>query len=226
LKVVISLGGSIFSKEDGIDVGYLKEFSREILKVSTEHRIFIVAGGGKAARRFINAGRELGADEDFLDLLGIRATQLNAMVVSSAFGERGIDSIPERIEDVNPSEDRVVVMGGTVPGHSTDAVSAMLAVHVEADLLINATDVDGVYERDPKENPKAKRFEKLSSEELIKIVETTKYRAGASAVIDPKAARIIHEREIKTVIVDGRHVKNITDTINGEFKGTVIDKPR
>lgn len=221
MKVVISLGGSIISREEGIDAGYLKDFSRMVRDLSKEHRFFIVTGGGRTARRYISAGRVLGAEEDFLDLLGIMATRLNAMLLSSALGLR-LKAVPERIEDVDPGSQEVVVMGGTVPGHTTDAVSAMLAVHVGADLLVNATNVDAVYEEDPRENPGARRFERLTAGELLRIVERPGYRAGESAVFDPKAARIIHEHGIETVILDGRDVRNIALALKGVCRGTLI----
>lgn len=224
MKVVISLGGSIFSKEDGIDVAYLKRFSKAIKEVGNDHRVFIVAGGGKTARKYIQAGRAVGAHEDFLDQIGIHATRLNAMVISASLGGKGRHPVPERVEEVDSGEQaEIFVMGGTVPGHSTDAVSAMLAAHVGADLLINATNVDGVYERDPKEHPDAKRFDKLSSKKLIEIVTTIGYRAGTSAVIDEKAAQIIHENRIKTAVVDGRDPTNIINAINGKVRGTLIE---
>jgi uridylate kinase len=224
LKVAISLGGSIFSKDEGVDVKFVKRFSKAILEASREHKIFIVTGGGKTARKYIRAGRELGADEDFLDMLGIWATRLNALTISASLGERGIDFVPKRVEEAdNVSEEKIFVMGGTVPGHTTDAVTALLAAYIDADLLINATNVDGVYERDPKKYPGAKRLEKLSPQELIEIVETEDYEAGTSTVIDPKAARIIKKKDIRTVIVDGRSVRNIIDAIKGKVKGTVIE---
>jgi uridylate kinase len=220
---VISLGGSIFSKETGVDVEYVKEFSNAILELARSYELFIVIGGGKTARKFINAGRNLGADEDFLDRLGIMATRLNALVVSASLGEKGLEGVPERVEEADDIEpEKIFVMGGTVPGHTTDAVSAILATHVRADLLINATNVDGVYEHDPRKNPSAKRFEKLTYDELIKIVNTDEYRAGTSTVIDPKAAMIIKKNQIKTVIVDGRRVENIVDAVKGRLRGTTI----
>ncbi|MFQ5888314.1 MAG: UMP kinase [Candidatus Hydrothermarchaeales archaeon] len=224
LKVVVGIGGSIFCGEDCIDAEYIRSFSVAMLEASKKHKMFIVAGGGKTARTYIEAGRELGYSEDVLDLLGVYATRLNAMIISASLGEKGLGFIPEEVEDVDTEEERIVVMGGTVPGHSTDAVAAMLAAHVDAELLIIATDVDGVYERDPKKDPTAKRFEKLSTEKLIEIVKGEQYRAGSSGVVDLKAAKIIHEKGLKAVVVDGRDVRNITDAIDGKVSGTVIEK--
>ena len=222
MKIVISLGGSIFSKDTGVDLDYIREFSKALLLLSAEHEFYIVTGGGRTARNYINAGRGLGANEEFLDSMGIAATRLNAMILKAALGST-VPHIPKRVEEAKPAGGEIFVMGGTIPGHSTDAVSAMLAEHVGADLLINATNVEGVYERDPKKDPSAKRYNCLTPTELLGIVETKNYRAGTSTVIDPKAARIILKNQIKTAIVDGRNVENIVSAIQGKVRGTTIE---
>jgi uridylate kinase len=225
LKIVISLGGSVFTSDSGLDVDYIEKFSREISKLSDTHEIFIVAGGGNTARTYIDAGRRLGADEYTLDIIGIWATRLNAMTISTSFGEKRLNHLPERVEEAGSGLGKIFVMGGTVPGHSTDAVSAMLAVQVGADLLINATNVDGVYDKDPKNHPKAIKFDRLSTDELLEIVKTKGYQAGTHTVLDMKAAQIIHEKNIKTIVLDGRRVENIIDSIEGKPGGTLILNP-
>ncbi len=150
------------------------------------------------------------------------ATRLNAMALIAALGKKAYQSVSEKVEDADLAGDRIYVMGGTVPGHTTDTVTALLASHVKADLIINATNVDGVYDRDPRKYTEARRFETLSSKKLIEIVQTKEYLAGASTVIDPKAARIIHEKGIKTIVIDGRKAENIVVAVNGRAKGTLI----
>jgi len=223
VKVVISLGGSVFMGETGLDAEYLKDFAAAARELSKRHKVYIVAGGGRIAREYITAGRALGLSEAALDILGIEATRLNARLLSIALGmERA--HIPERVEEAGESEESIVVMGGTTPGHTTDAVSAMLAGHVGAELLVIATDVQGVYERDPKEDPLAKRFERLTSEELLLLVGSQGHRPGGSGVVDALAAELIHEKGIKTVVVDGRDVRNIVGAVEGRVKGTVIER--
>lgn len=222
VKIVISLGGSIFAKDHGVDLDYIRGFSEALLSLTSEHEFYIVTGGGRTARNYIDAGRGLGADEKFLDTMGIAATRLNAMILRAALGNTN-PNIPARVEEAKTTGREIFVMGGTVSGHSTDAVSAMLAEQIGADLLINATNVDGVYERDPKKDPGAKRYDRLTAEELIKIVKTQGYRAGTSSVIDPKAAEIIRKNRLKTAIVDGRNVDNIISAIHGKIQGTTIE---
>jgi uridylate kinase len=112
-------------------------------------------------------------------------------------------------------------MGGIRPGQTTDAVAASLAAHCKADLLINATNVDGIYDSDPKKNPSAKKFGEISTQQLLEIAGR-EHRAGLTAIIDPIAAKIIHENKIKTIVVDGRKLDNIEKAIKGEDHGGTV----
>jgi len=227
MKVVISLGGSIFLGDEKINLDYLREFSEEIKKLKKEgHTVMIVAGGGKIARKYIEAARAFGASEHECDLLGIKITRLNAEVLRQCLKEHALDFVPEKTEEVDKNEKRIVVMGGTAPGHTTDAVSAMLALQVNADLLVIATNINGVYDSDPKQSKNAKRFKKLSPEKLVEIVKIPEHKAGYSSVVDMKAANLINKNKIKTKIVDGRKVENIIKAIKGEDiseAGTIIE---
>lgn len=216
-RVVISLGGSLLFKDNGeIDIDYIKDFSEKISELIKEYSFFIVCGGGKIARKYIEAGRKLKASESECDELGIKVTRINAEILKLAFGKHAIGIIPESIEEVDRDESRIIIMGGTTPGHTTDAVGAMLAKHVDAELFINVTNVSGVYERDPRKDRNARRFARISAEKLLEIVSLPEYKAGYSSVIDMKAAEIIKENGIKTIIINGKKVENILKAIKGE----------
>ena len=115
-------------------------------------------------------------------------------------------------------------MGGVSPGYTTDAVSAILAEYVWADLLINATSVDGVYSSDPKIDPESRRYEKITADELVEIVLGTKLDAGSTSVIDPVGAKVIERSGIKTIVLDGRDPSNILKALRGEKIGTTIEQ--
>lgn len=108
---------------------------------------------GRIARYYITTGRELNASEDQLDEMGIAATRLNARLLQLALGSAAEASVPHTVEEAAKQgrKGRVVVMGGTTPGHTTDGVSAALAERVGATRVVNATSVDGVYSADPPE---------------------------------------------------------------------------
>jgi uridylate kinase len=220
-KVVISIGGSILASPRP-NISYIKDFTKMLRGLRDEGILpMVVVGGGKVARDYIEKARHLGASDEFCDLMGILVTRLNAMLLSAALGEDALGKVPE--EPVEYSGDKILVMGGVKPGQTTDAVSAQLAVMNKAALLVNATNVDGVYDSDPRENPRAKRFDRLTFPELMNIVDSD-HKAGMSAVFDPLAAGIVYQSKIRTLIVYGGEVENIKNAITGaRFKGTTVE---
>ena len=120
------------------------------------------------------------------------------------------------------SSHKVVVMGGVAPGQTTDAVSAILSEYVQADLLIVATSVDGIYTADPYINKDARRLDEVTTDELVKIVMSIEMKAGAKSVIDPVAAKIIERSKMSAVVVDGRNPQTLLDVMQGERVGTRI----
>jgi len=122
--LVISYGGSILAPEE-IDTGFISRVA-ELLK-KAEGSVYVVVGGGEIAREYIERGRELGANESLLDEIGILATRMNAYLLLSALGSEAYPRVAESIDEAITAKQRIVVMGGTVPGHTTDAVAALLA---------------------------------------------------------------------------------------------------
>jgi uridylate kinase len=225
MKIVISMGGSILASPSP-NVGIIKDFAKLLVDYHNRgHGLFVVVGGGRLARDYIRVAKELGADEQYCDEIGIRATRMNAMLLAAALGDRGTGNIASDLrEDFESKDDSgigIFVMGGVKPGQTTDAVAAKLASKVKAELLINATNVDGVYDSDPNENPDAKKFDRLTYDGLLEIVGE-KHRAGVNTVIDPIAARVIKENEIRTVILNGKRLENVKNAIDGGFHGGTV----
>ncbi len=221
MKVVISMGGSILASP-APNVGLIRDFVDMLVSLKEAgHDIRVVVGGGKLARDYISSAKELGADWKLSDKIGIAATRMNAMLLCSALGEHGSKEIPEDTESACDS-DKILVMGGVKPGQTTDAVAADLCVRCSADLLLIGTNVDGVYDSDPRKNPDAKKIGTMDTKMLLETVGE-EHSPGMTAVIDPIAARTVHEHGIKTIVVDGRHLPNIEGAIRGkEHGGTVI----
>ena len=123
--IVLSLGGSVILSED-INDGFLRKISSLLTKLSHYYKIFIVAGGGNVARRYIKLGRELGLDEKKLDEIGIAITRVNAKLLATII-DRADKRIPNTTDEAKRINESIVIMGGTTPGHSTDMVATEIA---------------------------------------------------------------------------------------------------
>ncbi len=213
---VISLGGSIFSK---IDEKYLLEFLERIKRVDG---YALVVGGGPMARDEISKLRKIGAKEYYLDMMGIQATRLNATLVSLALGNlmEVPRSIDEAVRQMKLYER--VIMGGTEPGHTTDAVSLLLAEALSRDTVVNVTNVDYLYDRDPKLKG-AKKIEKISYSSAVEMITSEKRGAGANFPLDILSLNIARRSNIRIKIVSFRSPKNVFNAINNrKFDGTTV----
>ena len=221
--LVISIGGSIVLPDD--DITYLNELIKMLKDISDDYNLYIVVGGGSTARKYIRWGRELGADEATLDELGIDTSRLNARLLIIGLGKNTYPVAAKNFDEAISAGNHysVVIMGGTHPGHTTDAVAAMLAERLKVNRLINATSVDGVYTADPKKDKNAEKIDELDYDELIDIVSKGPEGAGPNVVFDPMAAKIIKRANIETYIVDGRDLEDFKKAIkNVRFQGTKV----
>ncbi|MCE5297102.1 MAG: UMP kinase [Euryarchaeota archaeon] len=222
--VVISLGGSILIPGDNDHI-FLREISDLIREQCGDKRIFIVCGGGKVARYYISTARDLGRPVWELDELGIGATRLNARLLQMALGDVAVDHIPTTAKEAVEvsSKGKVVVMGGTAPGHTTDAVSAMVAEEAKASRIVNATSVDAAYSADPRKFKDAKRLKRITFEELHTLVNVGVHGAGPSNVFDKLGAEIAMRKRIPIYIINGRNLAEMKRAILGqEVEGTLV----
>jgi len=223
--VALNIGGSILVP-DSVDEKYIKGFREMILPfIRKGYRFFIVVGGGKLARRYISASRGLGADESYLDEIGINSSRLNAQVLVSGLLDHAHPEVQTGFSEAVSAGRNfpVVIMGGTHPGHTTDAVSAMLAERASASELIIATNVKGVYSKDPRKFDDAIFLENMGYDQLIDITTTKEAGAGESAVVDPLACKILKRAKIPLKVVDGRDLANLKCALRGEeFVGTRV----
>ncbi len=217
--LVYSLGGSILA---GRDKNSLSKYAEALKELAAENKIFVVVGGGKIAREYIEKARALGASELFCDQIGIVATKLNALLLVAALGDSAPQEIPESYNQAAESTHRIVVMGGLSPGQTTDAVSAMLAERVHADRLVIATSVDGVYTADPEKDPTAQKLIVMTPRALVRLAMDTEMKAGSRSPVDPLAAKIIERSSIPTAIVLGREIENLRKGALGGHTGTEI----
>jgi uridylate kinase len=223
MKVVVSIGGSVLAPSVGSDrVG---AYARVIEHLADDgHELGIVVGGGPTARDYIGAARDLGANEIELDNLGIAVTRLNARLLIAALDDRAAPTPPTDHETAHEAFRRgdIPVMGGTVAGHTTDAVGTALAEYIDADLLVYATSVPGVYDADPSEDPEATKFDSLSASELVDVVSDIDIKAGSNAPVDLLATKLLERSGLEAVVIDGTEPEHLASAVDGDHEGTDI----
>ncbi len=222
-SIVISIGGSVLFSDEVDEDFFIKlnSFLQDIIK---KYKIYLVVGGGKKARKVIKKGREQGLSEEELDQIGIDVTRENAESLSDRV-ENSNMAIPESTDDAKAMPEQIIVMGGTTPGHSTDMVGAELAEKTQSSKLIIATNVDGVYDKDPNKCSDAKKYDEITIDELIKQQGTEWKTAGKNTVIDGPALAIIHKAKIPTFVLNGKYLDDLEKAITDQkFNGTIIKK--
>ena len=219
--IVVSIGGSVVLSDEA-DAVFLNKLAALFKKMSKEYKLFVIVGGGKIARRYIQLGRELGFDEDTLDLIGIDVTRVNARIITNLLGSSNKE-IPHTTDEAMKLDVPIVVMGGTDPKHSTDTVGAELAQKTHAIRFVNATNVDGIYDKDPNKYKDAKQLKEVSIDSLIKQYGTSWGTAGKNIFMDEPALEIIKRAKIPTVVVNGKRLDQLEKALNGlSFDGTKI----
>jgi uridylate kinase len=222
LKAVLKLGSVVFDSE--LSGNKISSYAKVIKEFSKRNRLVVVTGGGSSARKYIAAARELGASEFVCDQIGIHVSRLNARLLAAALGESAFPKMPESSDDLMESmgSELIVVMGGLQPGQSTNAVTALAAEAIRADLVVNATKVDGAYTADPRKDPKARKLDEVTPDELMEILSMEGFKAGEYDLMDPLALRIIKRSKVPAIIVDGRDPSNIKKALSGKRVGTRI----
>ncbi len=218
--VVLSLGGSIIVPRE-IDLAFLTRF-RDIVLGLSHKRFIIICGGGRVCRTYQDAARKAGeVSKDTLDWIGIRATRLNAELVRAVFGKEAYEKvIHDPGEDIK-DDSRVIIGAGFEPGSSTDLRAVQLARRFGASEVINMSNIDYVYSADPKKNPGAERFTRITWPEFRMLVGYD-WEPGLNMPFDPVASREAEELGLRVIIV-GNRIDNLERLLNGKtFDGTLI----
>lgn len=223
MKIVVSLGGSLLTKE--LTPENFKKYADVLKRLKSQgHKLVVVCGGGKVCREYRDVGKELGGDNVLLDWVGIEATHLNAFTLIAALGKDAHPISFRTVQEVKKHfDDKIVVTGGNLPGSSTGYDAALFAEAIKADLLIKATDIDGVYSSDPDKDPNAKKFDRLTHDEFLKIIQENPQKPGEYRLFDLPATELIKKIKIKTIFVDGSDPEEIVRAIEGKHHGTVVE---
>ena len=228
-KVVMSIGGSLIVPNGGIDTKFLSQlnkFVRDELAKNPNRQFFLIIGGGKIARTYRDAGRDVIGHEltrDDLDWLGIHATKLNAHLVRTIFRDIAHPYIVKHYEIIRKAAEPVVVAAGWKPGWSTDYDAVLLCEDYHVKEMLNLSNIAQVYDKDPNKNKDAKPIKKISWPNFRKLVGDV-WIPGMNAPFDPVAAQKAQEGGIKVVVLSGHDFQNIRNYFDGKkFLGTVIE---
>lgn len=224
-RYIIKIGGSLIFEKEEFALKRIEQLAKTLRNLYEQgHELLVVVGGGRMARKYIGAVRTSGGSEASADIVGIEISRNNARVMIAALGEVAYPEVPASFTAAltATATRKIVVLGGLSPGQSTNAVAALMAEAVSAQLLLNATDVDGVYPTDPREDPHAKVIPRLNIDEFSEIIGRSVSRAGYYPLFDQVALQIVQRGQIEVIFLNGKDPENISKAINGEKIGSKV----
>jgi uridylate kinase len=219
-NIIISLGGSIIVPKE-INISFLSEFRDFVLK-QKDKRFIIICGGGFVCREYQNSARKItDISSENLDLIGIATTKLNAELVRGIFGDIAYQDI---INDPNhrvETDKKIIIGAGFKPGSSTDLRAVQIAKVYNAKKVINVSNIDYVYDKDPKKFGDAKKLLDISWDDFRKLVGN-EWVPGLNMPFDPMASKEAQELGLSVLMVRA-DVNILENAVNGsEFDGTII----
>jgi uridylate kinase len=221
---IISLGGSLIVPNGGIDWKFLKKFRELILsRIKGGNRFFIITGGGATCRNYNEvASKVIKVAPEDLDWLGIHATRLNAHLLRTIFFDVAHPEVIKNPTFRMSTEKKLLVAGGWKPGWSTDYVATMIAQEYEVKSVINLSNIDYVYDKDPRKFKDAKKIEKIDWKSFRKLVGN-KWIPGMNSPFDPIASQKAQTLGLEVVIMNGNNLANLKKYLeNKNINGTII----
>ena len=229
-RVLLKISGEAFCREGGhgIDIDEARSIARQIVEAQkTGTQVAVVVGGGNIVR---GAGlAPLGINQATGDYMGMLATVINALALQDLIESLGrptrvltalpIQAVAEpwirRRAISHLEKDRIIILaaGTGNPHFTTDTAASLRAAEIGADVLLKASKVDGVYDRDPNKDAKAKRFERLS------YLQVLNKRLG---VMDVTAISMCMKHQMPIIVFNLRKEGNIVKAVRGEPIGTII----
>lgn len=231
---VFSLGGSLIIPKERINVLFLKKFKNFITTLlQADNRIVIVVGGGSVNKKYNTASQKITKIKNVdLDWLGIAATKLNAELLRVMFSQYAYSKVLDNPQIRRPDllgrsglgnrGTQLIIASGWKPGCSSDLDAVLWAKQLRVKTVINLTDIDYVYDKDPDVYKSARPIKNINWSEFIKIVGT-KWSPRGNWPFDPVASQLAQRLKIKVVIVNGKNLQNLKNYIDSKkFKGTII----
>ncbi len=223
MRIVIRIGGSIIGSP--MKASLISQYAELLKKLRNEgHDLVVVVGGGIIAREFIKVASELDLAESVQDQLAISVSRVIAQLFLERLGDAACGVVSTTLEEAQEclKRQRIAVMGGLKPGITTDAVAALIAEKAHADLLVKATDQEGIFDRDPRKYRDAVKLDNIAFKDLKNVLTDNKHKAGMHQIIDPEAIKILERIRLKAIVLNGSNPENVTRAIRGLPVGTSI----
>ena len=224
--VIISLGGSLIVPEE-LDWKFIKKFKQTIEKhIKKGYKFVIITGGGMIARKYIAAAAKIDKiNSDDKDWIGIHATRMNGHFMRTIFRRQAhlvINKNPNDTTDFVNFKKNILIAAGWKPGFSTDYDAVVLAKNLSVHQVINLSNIDFVYTKDPRKFSNAKKLKNISWKDYRKIVGN-RWNPGMNAPFDPVASKLAEKLGLEVSIIGGKNLKNFENYLAGKkFQGTII----
>lgn len=222
---ILSIGGSIIIPSTGFNIEFLKKFKHLIISEVKKGTSFILVIGGGSTARTYQAGLSsvIKADARMLDLIGIETTRLNANFIRLFFGEYAHKEVIADPTQPVKTQKPIIVACGWKPGCSTDTDAVLLARTYGAKELINVSNIEYVYTKDPNIFPDAEKLEVIDWETYRKEIVGNEWKPGKNSPFDPVASKYAEKYGMTVSIVRGSDLNEVKKAVQGKkFKGTVI----
>lgn len=223
--ICISLGGSIISRRNGINVSYVRKFIQLIKDYENVYKFIIAVGGGYATRLYIKSSRQIITNKAVLDEIGIAITRINAMIVKDMLSD--FDVYPNVVTNLDELKaawktNKILVLGGLIPGVTTDTAAILACEVTNSKLVINVSRDSYFYSKPPGAKG-AKKLEKLSHNEMIRIAtERDQREPGSNFVFDLQAAKLSKRSNIEVRFVNDDINQLRLAMLNGKHAGSTV----
>lgn len=230
-RVLVKLSGEVLAGKGGfgLDLGVLAYMAKEVAAVvHAGTQVAIIIGGGNFIRGEKFSG-DSGIDRNVADQMGMLGTIINGLAIMSAIEKAGVPTRVQSAIEVHEvcesfirrrairhlEKGRVVVFAGGTgnPYFTTDTAAALRGLEIEAECLVKATKVDGIYDKDPKKHPEAKRYDRVTFEQAI---------SQRLAVMDQTAFTMCRDNHLPIIVLDFHQPGALLRAVRGESVGTFV----
>ncbi len=230
--IVISLGGSVINPGK-LNVSLIKKFGDILIKLNKKYntKFGVITGGGKLFRNVLTEVKKYSNNKESFDWLGIHCTRVNAQCVLSYFLSKKTKVYSEVSLSSKQSSKLLdkyyfIFQGGDKPGYTSDMDAVELAVLKGKNTkMINISNVDGIYTKDPNKFKNAKKIPKMTHKELSALIlnQSKEFKAGQNLIFDQIATKLAQKHNIELHFISAKNIKDLEKILQGKaHKGTVV----